>query len=109
MEKHLDFDRGMIMLSNRAKTRLIYSAGYGYKKEQEELLKGTEFHLDNPESKGVLVLTYKEQKPYLVNDINEIEKKLSKRSQEFVKEMGIESLISVPIVYEKISLFILPS
>jgi PAS domain S-box-containing protein len=107
MEKHLDFDRGMIMLSNRAKTRLIYAAGYGYYSEQEELLKGTEFHLDNPESKGVLVLSFKEQKPYLINDINEIEKNLSARSKEFVHKMGIESLISVPIVYEKISLGLL--
>ena len=52
MKKHLDFDRGMIMLSNREKTRLIYAAGYGYNSEQEELLKGTYFHLDNPESQG---------------------------------------------------------
>lgn len=107
MEKRLDYDRGMIMLSNRDKTRLIYTAGYGYTKEQEELLKGTEFHLDNPESKGVLVLSYKEQKPYLVNDFKEIENNLSKRSREFAKIMGIESLISVPIVYEKIALGIL--
>jgi PAS domain S-box-containing protein len=107
MEKHLDFDRGMIMLSNRAKTRLIYAAGYGYNSEQEELLKGTEFHLDNPESKGVLVLSFREQKPYLINDIKEIEESLSARSREFVHEMDINSLISVPIVYEKISLGLL--
>ena len=30
LEKRLDFDRGMIMLSNRERTRLIYTAGYGY-------------------------------------------------------------------------------
>ena len=107
MERHLDFDRGMIMLTNREKTRLIYAAGYGYNSEQEELLKGTEFHLDNPESKGVLVLSYKEQEPYLVNDIASIEKSLSERSRDFVKKMGTESLISVPVVYEKLSLGLL--
>jgi PAS domain S-box-containing protein len=107
MEKRLDYDRGMIMLSNRAKTRLIYAAGYGYDSAQEELLKGTEFHLDNPESKGVLVLSFKEQKPYLVNNIKEIEESLSTRSREFVNKMDIESLISVPILYEKISLGLL--
>jgi hypothetical protein len=30
MEKRLDFDRGMIMLANQEKTRLIYTVGYGY-------------------------------------------------------------------------------
>lgn len=107
MEKRLDFDRGMIMLSNREKTRLIYAAGYGYNKEQEDLLKGTDFHIDNPRSKGVLVLSYKEQKPYLVNNIAEIKNSLSNRSRDFVDKMGIESLISVPIIYEKMSLGIL--
>ncbi len=50
----MDFDRGMIMLGNRDKKRLYYTAGYGYTKEKEEFLQQTEFHLDNPESKGCL-------------------------------------------------------
>jgi PAS domain S-box-containing protein len=107
MEKHLDFDRGMIALPNRQKTRLVHTTGYGYSKKEEGLLQNTEFHLDNPESKGVLVLAFKEQRPFLVNDIAEIEKDLSERSQKFVKQMGIRSLICVPIVYENESLGIL--
>ncbi|MFZ0484938.1 MAG: GAF domain-containing protein, partial [Desulfobacterales bacterium] len=107
MEIHIDFDRGMIMLANTDKTRLYYTAGYGYTKEKEEFLKQAEFHLDNPKSKGVFVVAFKDQKPFLVNDIAEIEKKLSKKSLEFAKYMDSQSLICVPIVYENESLGII--
>ena len=107
MEMHIDFDRGMIMLADSDRTHLSYTAGYGYVKEKEKLLQQAEFHLDNPESKGVFVVAFKDQKPILVNDIAEIEKKLSKRSLKFAKEMGAKSLICVPIVYENESLGLL--
>jgi hypothetical protein len=52
MAKRLDFDRGLIMLANKQKSRLIYTAGYGYQEEEENLLQQTEFHLDNSGSKN---------------------------------------------------------
>jgi len=107
MEMRIDFDRGMIMLANRNKTRLNYTAGYGYSKEKEKFLQQTKFHLDNPESRGVFVVAFKNQKPFLINDISEIENKLSKRSIKFAELMGVNSLICVPIVYEHESLGIL--
>ena len=107
MKAHIDFDRGMIMLANTDKTRLIYTAGYGYNDGIEDLLKQTEFHLDKPESKGTFVEAFRDQKNILINDIAEIKKKLSKRSLEFAKKMGVQSLICVPIVFEKESLGIL--
>jgi PAS domain S-box-containing protein len=107
MEKRIDFDRGMIMLTDKDKTRLYYTAGYGYTKEKEQFLQQTQFHLDNPESKGVFVVALKDLKPFLINDISQIEKNLSKRSLEFAKKMGVQSLICVPIVYENESLGIL--
>ena len=107
MEKRLDFDRGMILLANRERTRLFYKAGYGYSNEQGELLQRTQFHLDKPESKGVFVLAFKEYKPFLLNGIADIEKDLSERSLKFVREMNVQSFICVPIVYEKESLGIL--
>jgi PAS domain S-box-containing protein len=104
MERRLDFDRGMIMLADEENTRLVYSAGYGYGAEQENLLRDIEFHLDDPKSKGVFVIAFREQKPLLLNDITEDSKKLSKRSWELANEMGVKSMICVPLVYEKQSL-----
>ena len=107
MERRLDFDRGMIMLTNKDYTRLVYADGYGYSKEQEKFLRETEFHLDNPESKGVFVLAFKEKTPFLLNDIDENGKEFSKRSLDLGKRMGVKSFICVPIVYENKSLGIL--
>jgi PAS domain S-box-containing protein len=107
MEMHTDFDRGMIMLANSDKTRLSYTAGYGYIKEKEKLVRQAEFHLDKPKSKGIFVMAFKEQKPFLINDIAEIEEKLSKKSLKFAREMDSQSLICVPIIYEHESLGLL--
>ena len=51
--------------------------------------------------------SFREQKPFLVRDVAEIEKDLSPRSREFVRQMGVQSFICVPIVYEAESLGVL--
>ncbi|CAB1062054.1 Adenylate cyclase (EC [Olavius sp. associated proteobacterium Delta 1] len=101
MEKRLDFDRGMIMLVDKKNDVLRYSTGYGQDLPEEEILKDTEFHLNNPESKGLFVLAIKEQRPFLINNIREIQESLSQKSLEIAKQLGSQSLICVPIIYEK--------
>jgi len=107
MESHMNFDRGLIFLHDPDKKYLIYKAGYGYSPEKEELLFRTHFDLTNPESQGAFVVAYKNQKPFLINNALEIENKLSPKSMDFARKMGVHSLICVPIVYEKESLGIL--
>jgi len=104
MEKRLDFDRGMIMTPDKQETRLVYRGGYGYEPEMEEVLTATGFHLDNPRSRGPAAEAFKKQKPFLVNDISKIEKDLSEKSREFVRQMSTQSFICVPILYEHKSL-----
>jgi PAS domain S-box-containing protein len=67
----------------------------------------TAANLNNPESKGLFILTMRERKPLLIQDIREIEDTLSPRSLEFAKQMGGRSVICVPIVYEQEALGIL--
>ncbi len=98
--KRLDFDRGMIMLANKQRDRLVYTVGYGYNTKLEAYLKEAEFHLDKPHSKGEFAIAFKEQKPFLVNNVREIENHLSERSIEFATRMGTQSFICVPIIYE---------
>jgi PAS domain S-box-containing protein len=101
MEKRLEFDRGMIMLTDRKESKLRYFTGYGQSPDEEKILRNTTFHLDNPESKGVFVLAVKEQRPFLVNNISEIQNSLSPKSLEVARLLGSKSLICVPIIYEK--------
>lgn len=101
MQTRLDFDRGMIMLANKEKTRLYYRDGYGYDSELEEVLTNTGFHLESPHSKGVVVQAFKQQKPFLINDVAEIEQEISERSLEFLRHTATKAFICVPIVYEE--------
>ena len=98
LQKRLDFDRGMIMLANKQKDRLVYTVGYGYNPRDENYLKNVKFHLDNPLSKGTAVEVFRKQKPILINDVSEIENDLSQKSIDFVRAMGSQSFICVPIV-----------
>jgi PAS domain S-box-containing protein len=107
MEKRLDFDRGMIMLINKEMTKLKYSAGYGQNKPEKEILQATQFHLNNPQSKGVFVRAVREQRPFLISDIDEVKESFSDRSREIANKVGGRSLICVPIIYEKQTLGIL--
>ncbi|MGD9300556.1 MAG: ATP-binding protein, partial [Desulfobacterales bacterium] len=107
MEKRLDFDRGMIMLVDKKSATLRYAAGYGQNLTEETIFKQTKFHLDNPESKGIFVLAIRDQRPFLIDNLLEIQNSFSKRSVELAKKIGGDSLICVPIIYEKESLGIL--
>ena len=107
MERRLNFDRGMIMLKNEAGTRLSYKGGYGHTPEQEKLLHSTEFHIDKPDSTGLFVKALREQKPFLIENLNDIKNTFSPKSLKFARALGGESLICVPIVYEKKSIGIL--
>jgi PAS domain S-box-containing protein len=107
LEKRLDFDRGMIMMANPEGTRLVYTTGFGYNPEQWEYLENIEFRLDNPASRGIFVVSFRTQTPFLVNNIDEIVKDFSPRSAEFAKRMGTHSFICVPIAFKGESLGIL--
>ncbi|MBC2717187.1 MAG: response regulator [Desulfobacteraceae bacterium] len=107
MKNRLGFDRGMFMLTNEQETRLIYKGGYGHTKEEEKLLNSTEFHIDKPDSKGLFVMALRKRKPFLIENLNDIENTFSQKSLEFSKRLGGQSLICVPIVYEKKSIGIL--
>jgi HD-GYP domain-containing protein (c-di-GMP phosphodiesterase class II) len=107
LEKRLDYDRGLILLTNREKDRLVFCAGFGYSEEQLGLLKKTAFHLNRPESKGAFVVALREQKPLLINDVNEIEGDLSPRSLALLNKLGAKSFICCPIICEDEGLGIL--
>jgi HD-GYP domain-containing protein (c-di-GMP phosphodiesterase class II) len=97
-EKRMDFDRGLILLANKDKTRLMFRGGFGYSEDKLDFIRNTSFHLNRSESKGIFVLSFREQKPYLINDIDAIGNTLSLKSLGFAKKLGSRSFICCPIV-----------
>lgn len=106
-ERRLDYDRGVIFLVNSERDRLIFRNGFGYGEDHLELLKTARFHIDRSGSRGIFVKSFNEQKPYLINDIEQIEADLSPRSLKFSKLIGSHAFICCPIVYEGESLGII--
>ena len=107
LEKRLDYDRGLILLANPNKSKLVFRAGFGYPQDKIDALITTTFHLNRPESQGVFVVSMREQKPFLVNDINELDGHLSLKSLEFARKLGSQSFICCPIICEGESVGIL--
>jgi HD-GYP domain-containing protein (c-di-GMP phosphodiesterase class II) len=107
MEKRLDYDRGLILMANSDRTRLELKAGYGYTDELLGFIDKVTFQLDRPESKGMFVLSFREQRPFLINDLNEVEGTLSSRSLSFARKLGTQSFICCPIISEEKSLGVL--
>jgi HD-GYP domain-containing protein (c-di-GMP phosphodiesterase class II) len=107
LQKRLDYDRGLILLTNRDKSLLSYRAGFGYAGSDIEQMRRVTFRLNKEGSRGVFVVSFREQKPFLINDVNEIEDTLSQRSLDFARKMGVKSFICCPIIYEGRSIGIL--
>jgi len=100
LARRLDYDRGMIMLASEGGHSLEFQAGFGYGAALVEEIKRTRFNLDNPDSRGIFVLCFREQRPFLVNDVERIEGELSRHSLEFLRRIGSKSFICCPILYE---------
>lgn len=106
-EKRLDYDRGFILLVNKDRSLLEFRAGFGYDRKKLDFIKKSAFHLNRPDSKGVFVVSFHEQKPFLINDIEEISPNLSKRSLAFAHQMGTQSFICCPIICDGKSIGVL--
>lgn len=104
MEKRLDYSRGIILMANREKTRLELATCYGYEEDQRTYLRNLSFHLNRPTSKGIFVRSFKEQRAFIINDLNDIEEDLSPRSLVFARRLGTESFICYPIMCEENSI-----
>ena len=101
LEKRLNFDRGMILLLDKEKRRLRYTAGYGFTKSQEEPWRDPGIALDLMEERDLFVSALRKYKPVLLHDAEKSQGKLSGGTLTIVKETGMSSIAAVPIVHKK--------
>jgi signal transduction histidine kinase len=108
LARRLDYDRGIVLLANPERSRLAAVAGFGYRLDTLKDMEGESgFRLDQPDSRGVFVRCYREQRAFIVNDIAAAAAEFSPRSLEIASRIGVKSFICCPIVYENESLGIL--
>jgi len=101
LEKRLNFDGGMILLLDKEKRRLRYTAGYGFTKSQEEPWRDPGIALDLMEERDLFVSALRKYKPVLLHDAEKSQGKLSGGTLTIVKETGMSSIAAVPIVHKK--------
>ncbi|MBN1140930.1 MAG: HD domain-containing protein [Deltaproteobacteria bacterium] len=107
LKKYLAYDRGLILLADPDQERLKLRAGFGYEEHLLALLRKITFGMGKDDEQGLFTLTFREQKPVLVNDIDQIEEEGMARALLLVKELGVRSCICCPIVCEDESLGVL--
>ena len=101
LERRLNFDRGMILLLERDKRALRYTAGYGFTKSQEEPWRDPGMALDGMEEKDLFFSALRNFKPVLLHDAEKDQEELSRGTREIVKETGLSSIAVVPIVHKR--------
>ncbi|OGU07366.1 MAG: ATPase [Geobacteraceae bacterium GWC2_58_44] len=105
MQRRLHYDRGVILLADRDKCRLELRATYGYSEPELQCLSALEFRLDqNDGSRDVYIDSFREQKPFLVNDLEQAGEALAQRSLACAQTTGTRAFICCPIICEDASL-----
>ena len=108
MQRRLDYDRGMILLADRDGGRLELRASYGYREEELQCLGALPFLLEqNGSGKDVYLDCFREQRPYLVNDLESGQEEIGRRTLACAKLSGTRAFICCPIVSEGASLGVL--
>jgi diguanylate cyclase (GGDEF)-like protein/PAS domain S-box-containing protein len=95
LENRLDYDRGAILLADREKGRLNVRATFGDPDRKAPPLEDALLS-DGPESSSVFVRCFREQRPFLVNDVD-VAGDLSALRVEFARSAGAKAFICCPI------------
>ncbi|MGD8290738.1 MAG: ATP-binding protein [Desulfobacterales bacterium] len=101
IKRRMDFDRGMVLLSDPTRSRLQFVDGFGYTDDQVAILCDHEFNLGNPEIKSGFIRAFYEQKPFWVKNVAEIENDLLPEMLSLIRQMKVRSYVCVPLLYEK--------
>lgn len=96
LEKRLDYDHGMILLADKEKHALSVRAIFGYPEELAPFLCDRDF-TTGPESRLFLVRCFREQRPFLINNVDEIVD-LPALCMELTRKTGTKALICCPMV-----------
>ncbi len=120
MQRRLDYDRGLILLATPDNSRLELRTSYGYTESELRCLTGLDLRIDQSEdeisgangganggSRDVYVDSYRQQHPFLINDLEHAEHLLGPRSLACARTTGTRAFICCPILWEKESLGVL--
>jgi PAS domain S-box-containing protein len=107
IEKNLDFDRGLILLTDSRDSKLICRASFGYDQTHKNIIENNKLLFENDKEIGELEKVFNSQIPVLKNNLHDTKDELSHSSFRLLTNLKSQSFICVPIVYENLSLGVL--
>ncbi|MBW2409860.1 MAG: response regulator [Deltaproteobacteria bacterium] len=107
IKKHTNYDFGSILLASEQKTKLQRAAEFVSRGDAIQFLKNSKYDLTHQDIQGILTECFNTQKPFMVNDVNEIEPGVLEKYSAHLELNDIRSFICVPITYKKESLGLL--
>ena len=107
MRKRLDYNRGAILLTKNDRNSLFFAGGYGFSKDEIDILNNIKFRLDYQTSGGILQKVFNKQEPQIIGDINKLANLLNIKNRELIKKLQIKAMACVPIIHEGKSLGVL--
>jgi HD-GYP domain-containing protein (c-di-GMP phosphodiesterase class II)/Tfp pilus assembly protein PilZ len=97
-EKRLDFDRGLILLTDADKTQLNFRVGFGLSPQVKLLLKNASFPLGISSTEDIFTIAFREMRSFLISDIAAPQAHLSDSSLNFLRKTGCRATICCPIL-----------
>jgi len=107
LNRQLNYDRGLILIANPTKTRLVLRIGFGFTDQQLHSLESLWTGLDAPEFTSVFLASYYEQKPFLHNDMDSVKDDYIIDSLRLLKQYGTKAFICCPIICDGESIGVL--
>lgn len=100
LRQRLDYDRILVFLTDKNRTRLEYASGFGFSREQTGFLQKLRLSLHDQDQDNIFITLFNRQKPVLINDVHQIADIQEKEIADFLKQLESRSFISCPITYE---------
>ncbi|OHB33487.1 MAG: phosphohydrolase [Desulfuromonadaceae bacterium GWC2_58_13] len=107
LEQRLDYDRGMILLANRDKSRLLFKAAFGYRNNELKLIRRYPLLLNHAGTDDIFGSAFHSRSPLLINDISTNARDLGPRSRRLAEKLGAHAFICCPIIADNESLGVL--
>ncbi len=101
MSRNLDFPRGMIALCDDGCTRMRHVANYGFSRTERQFLERMDFDIDLDNTSDVFIQALMNDHPIFLSDFKRNTDSMASNSLDMVKNLAVEALICVPLIYKK--------
>ncbi len=107
LQQRLDFERGLILLTDPVKPELTFRAGFGFSSDELRTLEQTHFHLEEGQPKGLFARALLDKKPFMVNNLKDLPENSPERRLVIAHTFGAPSFICCPILCDQKAIGIL--